>query len=168
MRRPSIRISSRAVRESMRSTMSTACAWCAIIPCMKRTSAGVYATCDRSAAAVAAITRLDSPERRVARSPLGCEEALWHAAATPPVSRTMERRIGLVTSHHCKAGQPPLVGQVGTVCGLAAARIAWPLGRRASQRIQHGRGDVVNRGEVGGAISSGGSPSVFTSTRAFV
>src|SRR5687768_17801913 len=65
-------------------------------PLPPRSTLFPYTTLFRS---VAAITRLDSPGAPgcTIATP-GCGEAVWHAAATPPVSRTMERRVGLVTS----------------------------------------------------------------------
>ena len=54
-------MSSLRLRDCSSAVISSACAWWPIIPCMNRTSAAVCWTRDRSAAAAAPMTRLDSP-----------------------------------------------------------------------------------------------------------
>ena len=54
-------MSSLVVRVGSSATISSACAWWPIIPCMNVTSAGVAWTCDRSRAWSAAIMRLGWP-----------------------------------------------------------------------------------------------------------
>src|SRR3954464_11382360 len=61
MRSASFRRSSDEVRVGTRATISTACAWWPIMPCMNLMSAPGYCTCDRSLAGAAAMTRLGCP-----------------------------------------------------------------------------------------------------------
>ena len=61
IRSASFLTSSELVRDGTSATISTACAWWPIIPCMNLMSAPVYCTCDRSLACPAAMTRLGWP-----------------------------------------------------------------------------------------------------------
>ncbi len=61
MRWPSARISGRPARVFSSSTISTACAWCPIIPCMNSTSAVVNLTLERSTARTASMFWLGCP-----------------------------------------------------------------------------------------------------------
>ncbi len=61
IRSASLRRSSDAVRDGTSATISTACAWWPIMPCMNLMSAPVYCTCERSLAWAAPMTLLGWP-----------------------------------------------------------------------------------------------------------
>src|SRR5262245_3753894 len=66
------------------------------------------------------MTRLDSPGAPgCTMATPGWDDVVRQAAATPPANRTMKRRVGLVTSPHCKAVL--IAMRFGVVSGCSAA-----------------------------------------------
>jgi len=95
-----------AVRDGTSATISTACAWWPIMPCMNLMSAPVYSTCDRSLAFSAEITRLGwpgAPGWMIGGGPAGeagaasgrsdATPAVRHDAASPAIRRSATTRF---------------------------------------------------------------------------
>src|SRR3954452_24266702 len=121
IRSASLRTASDAVRCGTSATISTACAWWPIMPCMNLMSAPVYWTCDRLLASAAAITRLGSPG--APGWTIGGREAAGVAGRDAVAAAALNNRaaIGYLTVSGLAIGYTPIATQNRRVVAAAGA-----------------------------------------------
>ena len=125
MRSASRPIASFAVRSATSTVISSACAWCGIIPCRNLTSASVNRIPARSDASSAVISRLGSPGAP------GCTIGTCaRLAGAANVSNAAQTAV-VTTSGAGRVLSKAMVVSVGVDWGCCLCRRILPAGRRA-------------------------------------